>query len=148
MSPWPILRKIAESETRPRERNPHIAAFPRLVHPPGRRVKLHDPPVGIRELCLPLHPPFHSSASATLTDSTEAISSSPKQPHCAHEPPGTKIPKPASPPARKNTEGRRFSRGSRHGRGADSDQTNPRGTAAPKTERVGSAAGRGEQGED
>lgn len=45
----------------------------------------------------------------TLTDSTEASSSSPKQPHCAHEPPGTKIPKPPSPTARKNTEGR-FSR--------------------------------------
>lgn len=53
-----------------RERIPHIASFPGLVHTPLWRISLHDPPVGIRELCLSLHPPFHSTQPQIPKSST------------------------------------------------------------------------------
>lgn len=57
-----IYHKFAESQTNKeynKQEVPYIAPLPRLVHPPRRRVVVHDPPVGIRQRRLPLHPPFH-----------------------------------------------------------------------------------------
>lgn len=89
-----IYHKFAESQTNKeynKQEVPYIAPLPRLVHPPRRRVGVHDPPVGIRQWRLPLHPPFHLHTCKDCPQ--EPPTSSPKQPHRTRKTPNLQRPK-------------------------------------------------------